>query len=707
MERKKIFGFFNTVESRLGFLLLGMIACVFILLISLLNTQLIKGDYYRSVMENQSLRAQHLPSARGLIRDRNGVILADNRATFYVELYLKEIIRSFPKGVKVPYKENRNGYQIEDIGQIVHTRIPRLSEKLDLPEDVLTIRAIERHYDQQPFQPYRVRYELDQARVAQFYENSPIISGADITVIANRYYPFGPVAAHILGYVGKFEQPPERGMGTAFNFFPEFIGKQGIEKYMEDYLTGEEGGRMVRVNTRGFIEEEVSVQPPVAGDDIYLTIDVRLQQIVEKALESVGRGAAVIVDVNTGEVLALASSPGFDPNSFVPAISGAEWARLNQDPKAPLFDRAVSAYPPGSIFKPVIALAALESGKATGNTVIYNGPGKQIGNHYFKCWSFDRGGLGNLDMRRAIAMSGNVYFYELGLRTGPDAIYETGVKLGFGEPTGLEIANEASGIMPGPAWLKRVYPKDRWGAGYTANTSIGQGFVMVTPLQMTMATAAIANGGTLYKPLFLSKVVDSTGKIVEQKYPQIKNQTGFKMENLKVVREGMLQVVENGTGGRAKVPGILIAGKTGTAQAWQRLPSGGSVKDNKAWFISFAPFEKTKYAMALMVEGGVSGGSSAAPLVGQIYRQIFSLPEVPPGEVPTPLTEDFFNNFATQAIPMASPEQEGSPDQADADGAAGLPIETTPEQVDQTRQNDQRRATDPSHRIRGARGLRL
>lgn len=581
MKRRKQFGFLESMESRLFFVLLGMVSCVFILVISLLNTQIIKSEFYIAQMENQSLRSQHLPSGRGMIRDRHGIPVADNQPAFYVELYLKEMIRSFPRGVPIPYKTNRGGFKVEDIGQIVEARIPRLVEKLDLPESAVTVRSVERHYDQQPFQPFRVNYNLDQERLARFYEFSPIISGADITVVATRLYPFGDLASHIIGHVGKFEQAPEKNERNPFGFSPEYIGKQGIERYFDEYLQGEEGGRIVRVNTRGFIEEQVSETPPLPGSDVYLTIDVRMQQILENALKSVGRGAAVLVDVQTGEILAMASVPSFDPNLFVPTISRQEWARLNSDPGTPLFDRAVSAYPPGSIFKPFVALAALESGKATGRTTFYNGPGKQIGNHYFKCWSHSRGGLGNLDMRRAIAMSGNVYFYELGLLIGGEAIYETGRKLGLGEKTGLEIANEMGGIMPGPSWLKRRHPRDYWGAGYTANTSIGQGFVLVTPLQMAMATAVLANGGTLYKPRLVSKIVDVNGKTVMDSKPIVRNETGFKMENLQVVREGMLQVTENGTGGRARVPGVKVAGKTGPPRPPAACPPARSSRTTK------------------------------------------------------------------------------------------------------------------------------
>lgn len=263
--------------------------------------------------------------------------------------------------------------------------------------------------------------------------------------------------------------------------------------------------------------------------------------------------------------------------------------------------------------------------------------------------------------------------------------------------------------MPGPSWLKRVYPKDYWGAGYTANTSIGQGFVLVTPLQMAMMTATIANGGTLYKPSLVSKIVDINGKTIMQNTPVVRNETGFKMENLQVVREGMLQVVENGTGGRAAVPGIKVAGKTGTAQATRRLPSGAVIKDNKTWFISFAPFEKPQYALVVMVEGGVSGGSTSAPVVGQIFNQIFKLPEVKPGVTPEPLGADFFAQFTGVQAQLASEELVTPNAPSEGAGLEGLPIESTPEEVippPQTPRSEPRN-NDPGNRIRGARGLRL
>jgi penicillin-binding protein 2 len=441
----------------------------------------------------------------------------------------------------------------------------------------------------------------------------------DIYIEPVRVYPQGTAAAHVLGYVGKAD--PRQDSEEPYHFYlPEMSGSRGMEAVMNSVLTGMPGGRLLRVDASGYKHEQIAERAPECGRDVQLALDVRLQRLAEEVL--VGReGAVVVLDPSNGDVLAMASSPAFDPNAFGPGLRQGEWARLLSDRSQPLVNRAIAeVYPPGSTFKPVVALAALLSDRAAPGTA-FDCPGYfQLGGTRFHCWRTS--GHGSLDMRGAIEQSCNSYFCQLGLRIGYDRIQAVAAGVGFGRKTGIELAGEAPGLLGGGAWKQRAH-RDAWRPGDTCNASIGQGYLAVTPLQMAVLTSAIANGGRLYRPRLLRTPGGAAG---EQGGP-----LGWTASALALVRQGMYDVVnaESGTGKRARVEGVEMAGKTGTAEYG---PRGNRRKHT--WMLAFAPFEHPRIALAIVIEDGMSGGITVAPRVRRLVGGYFNVevPPVPPDE---------------------------------------------------------------------------
>ena len=369
-----------------------------------------------------------------------------------------------------------------------------------------------------------------------------------------------------------------------------------------------------------------------AGANVDLTIDARIQMIVEEALRAVGRGAAVVVDPNNGDILAMATVPSFNPNTFIPSIKAKDWEELRKAPADPLINRAVSAFPPGSTYKLVTALAGLSKG--LGNARYDCGGGVGYGDHFFRCHIADKGGThGQLGLSDAIKVSCNSYFYQMGNAAGINAIDQIGEALGLGKATGVEVTGEQPGVLPGPDWMRIYYPRERWTSAYTANVSIGQGYVLVSPLQMAMVYSALANGGIAYQPRLVKSVVGADGKpILNEKgqpvvspNPKVRRDLRFDVgaAQIEQARRALFSVVnEGGTGGRARLPNVAVAGKTGSAQA---MTDGKS--DTIAWFACFAPYNAPKYVVAVMVQGGKGGGAVAAPIANRILGRIFAMEE--------------------------------------------------------------------------------
>ncbi|MGD9895729.1 MAG: penicillin-binding protein 2 [Candidatus Methylacidiphilaceae bacterium] len=614
-------------KLRVGIVALGITACLGLLIARLWVIQVVEGQTYASRLRNQTTIALRLDGARGPILDRNGIALAENRATYEIDLYLDQLVRDYPKRhrgrvPRIQVERRMGGATLlrkePDIYRVVMTDLIPIANALHL-EVKLDPKELQRHYFTSPNVPFRFASELSYVTVARFAEQNLGVPGIDVAVRPVRHYNFGAFASHVLGYVG----PPgdKERIGPDGNDL-ETIGRIGVERLMDGQLQGKPGGRILRVNYRGYIVAEEGYRSPNLGASVYLTLDARMQAIVQEALREVGRGAAIVLDPNTGDILAMASVPDFDPNGFVPKISQEDWKKLTSDPTRPLLNRSVAAYSPGSTFKVLVSLAALKYGAITPKTQIYSPAAIDIGGHLFHDWT--KTGRGNITLDEALQYSCNTFFYQLGIRTGIKHLDETAALCGFGEPTGLPYLGESSGLLPGPEWMRIHHPSERWTTAHTANFSIGQGFLEVTPLQMVLLMAAVANGGTVLYPRLVVGVSDSQGHQLASIPPRPRANLGMRTEDLNAIRKGLLDVVENGTGHSVAIPGIAIAGKTGSAQAKRRW-NGKLYNDVRAWFIGFAPYERPKYVVGVMVEGGIGGGATAGPIVHKILEGLLEL----------------------------------------------------------------------------------
>ncbi len=601
--------------------------------------QVAHGPEWTAKIRGSSEATVRIPSVRGEIRDRNGVTLVQNRASYEVDFYLPEMVKGYRERVGPPplteYRSTINGMPKDlkepDIVKIVNTGIvPRLDD-LDLARDYNSVQ-LQRHFRTNTEVPYSYLKDIDFETMAKFSEHDVGLPGVDITIKPVRSYVYGALASHLLGYVG----PPDntnKDEAKKFTFYQSDVeGKSNIEKAMDEYLKGKPGVRYMRRNAKGQIDGVLREVPPTAGANVNLTIDARIQMIAEEALRAVGRGAAVVVDPNNGNILAMASVPSFDPNTFIPSIKVKDWEALRKDEANPLVNRAVSAFPPGSTFKLVTTLAGLRRGLAT--KTFNCGGGISYGDHFFHCWIGEKGGShGTLGVSDAIKVSCNSFFYQFGNAAGIEAIDETGESLGLGQTSGIEITSESAGVLPGPDWMRIHYPRERWSQAYTANVSIGQGYDLVTPLQLAMVYSTVANGGVSYYPKLVQSVtsmldgkpiLNEKGAPVVSSAPKVRRDLRFdlKREQIELARRGLWKVVneDGGTGGRARLSGVQVAGKTGTAQA---MTDGK--KDTIAWFACFAPYDNPKYTIAVMVQGGEHGGSVAAPIATRILERTLAM----------------------------------------------------------------------------------
>jgi penicillin-binding protein 2 len=623
---------------RLGVLLLLIFAAMGILLSRLWNVQIVNSESALHTLEvNTTVKARIAP-ARGAICDRNGIPLAENRPSFDIDFYLDDLRRDYAQSHRgrmpmIPLADGKGGRKRAeiDIVQIVKESIQPISQTLNLKGPLIE-KDIREHFRTDRDLPYHYMTDLDFATVANFEERNFGVRGIEISQNPTRRYTYGAFAAHILGYVGKPDNQNEHlaSDGTPY----ETIGRHGIEAIMDGQLQGEPGSIIRRVSSQGYyIDRPLQSSDPTVGNTIYLTIDSRVQYIAETAMRNagIGRGAVVVMDPRNGDVLGLVSIPSYDPNKFIPRINSKDWDALNNDPTAPMFNRALHALAPGSTYKIMVALAGLKSGNVTVNTP-FDCPGAiQIDDHLFH--NSDSADAGTMSLIHAICVSSDVFFYQYGIRAGIEAIDAMGKLAGFGHKWGLlGDADEDAGILPGPqwmkdndAWLKKTHNIDHWSKAQTANTSIGQGFVLTTPLQMATFLCAVANGGTVYQPRLYSRVISSDGK--EQPAPpegQVYSTLDVKPSDLKAVQEGMKEVVEEGTATLAQVPGYKIAGKTGTAQA--HIRTGGEVrKDLKCWFYCYGPFEAPRYVTCVLVEGGTWGGTTTAPIAQEIMKRLFAM----------------------------------------------------------------------------------
>ena len=630
-----------TSRVRIQFLALLMLLGMGALGLKLWWIQVAHGAEWTAQLRGSSQATVRIPSVRGEIKDRNGVTLVQNRASYEVDFYLPEMVKGYRERFGSPplteYRAIISGMPKDqkepDIIKIVNDGIvPRLNE-LDLARDY-NAGKLERHFRNDTEVPFSYIKDIDFPTMAKFSEHDVGLPGVDIAIKPVRSYVYGALAAHLLGYVGMPDDI-DKEEARKFTFYQQDVeGKSNVEKMMDEYLRGKPGVRYLRKNAKGTIEGVLREDPPQQGANVFLTIDARIQSIAEEALRAVSRAGVVVVDPNNGNILAMATVPSFDPNTFIPSIKAKDWTALQKDEADPLVNRAISGLPPGSTFKLITALSGLRGTKNLAGAKYSCGGGVSYGDHFFQCWVAEKHYThGTIGLPDAIKVSCDSFFYQYGNAAGIQSIDHIGKMLGIGEESGLQLTGEQSGNMPGPEWMQIHHPQERWSQAQTANVSIGQGYTLVSPMQLAMAYVAIANGGICYYPRLVDRVLHQDGSPVLDEQgnpaappPRVRSDLRQEISpvGIDLVRKGLWKVVneDGGTGGRARLKNVVVAGKTGTAQASVR-----GHKDTTAWFACFAPFEKPKYVVAVMVQGGEHGGSVAGPVADRILQRALALDE--------------------------------------------------------------------------------
>lgn len=608
-----------------------------VLLSRLYEFQIKQEDHFREkVPSNRTVEVRE-PGTRGDIKDRNGVILAQNQQSYIVYFNLAEIHKAYlattdengePRNtLKRTILVTRNGSKkkidrIDIAGMVNEIVRPKLAEyKLDAD---YSSKAMESHYNTHGgLVPFVYRKDLTYDEFAILAEQNLQLPGVYISVSPAREYPLGAFASHVLGFI----KPWKKGNvpDGYLHYIGDPYGEDGIEKSMNDELTGREGVKTILKSDKGKTLGIVDYQRPAKGSDIYLTLDARIQQVTESILKTykVGKGAAVVMDPNTGEILAMASVPNYDPNDFIPSISTKQYAVYRDNKAVPLLNRAISNFAPGSTFKLPAAIAGCKNGmhyskcNCTGYT--------HYGNISIGCWLTS--GHGTLSLASSLQRSCNPYFMKIANKIGYRKMVETYQMLGLGRQSGIRLPRENSGVVPGSnRWQKR-YPNEKMTEAFTGMMSIGQGYSQATPLQVASFVSTIANGGKYYQPRIIQKAKNELLREEESyKKPWQLDllQEGLKKEHLKTIRYGMRLAanVAGGTAGRAKpdTAGIIIGAKTGTAQTSDR-----GVKTHVAWTAAFAPYENPRYVVVVAVKRGSSGGKVAGPLVKIILESIFAI----------------------------------------------------------------------------------
>jgi penicillin-binding protein 2 len=560
----------------------------------------IKGSYYREISKGNSVRSLVIKAPRGRIFDKFGSVLVNNVPSVDIS--------AIP--IDLPFDSDKRKSEAEALAKIL---------EINSGDIIAKFSAV----DYASLNPILLKENITQNQSLILTEQLENFPGIRIEKSAIRQYVSSNIFAHILGYEGKIEKK-EFDSNKGY-LLTDYIGKQGIEKSYEQYLRGVHGANQIEVDSMGNSKREVGIINPKPGSDLYLGVDAALQEKLYKSLTAILEktqtkiATAVAINPKNGEILAFVNIPSYDNNLFANKISQGDYTKLISDPDKPLFNRAITGeYPPGSTIKPALAAGALTEGTITPSTIIDGlGGVLNIGNFAYHDWKAH----GPSDVRTAISESNDIFFYTIGggygniTGLGMDRMKKYYNLFGFGSPTGIDIGGEASGLIPSEQW-KLDNIKEKWYIGNSYHAAIGQGYVTATPLQIANYTAAVANGGTLYKPHFVSEIKKSDGEIVKIK-PEIIRSNFISPDIMKVIREGMRKTVTSGTAQPLNVGmPIEVAGKTGTAQF-------GSEDKTHGWFISFAPFNNPEIAMAILVEGGGEGYTSGVPVTKEIYQWYF------------------------------------------------------------------------------------
>ncbi len=475
------------------------------------------------------------------------------------------------------------------------------------------------------YQPILIKEDIGRDALALILAHRFELPGVLVECNARRNYIHQQSAVHLLGYMGEINADELKASGHEKNRQGDYVGRFGIEKAYESDLGGKPGGRIVQVNANGQVVKTLDSVPPLPGNNVFLTIDHELQKTAERLLE--GKiGAALAMDPASGEVLAMASSPAFDPNLFIGGISHKEWESLVSNPDRPLMNKAIQGeYPPASTYKIVTAMAGLEEGVIDSDTAFYCSGSYVYGNRSYGCWKHQ--GHGSVRVVRALAESCDIYFYNVGKRLGVDRLAGYATRCGLGSPTGIRLDLEADGLIPTEAWKKK-YKGVPWQRGENLSIAIGQGYNLVTPLQMLVLAASVANGGTIYQPLIVKSIHTVDGSLVKQARPTIVGRLPASSKTLNLIREGLLACVNDAHGTAhytVCVEALRISGKTGTAQVVSRKNDDhGNTEDQDnstrphAWFIGYAPFDQPKIAIAVLIEHGGHGSSGAGPIAKEM-----------------------------------------------------------------------------------------
>ena len=578
-----------------------------ILLLRLWHLQILEGERMLLLSINNRLRIRTVEAPRGLILDRNGEVIVENRASF--DLYLMS-------------------EDMPDVEEVTG----RLAKILQMSPEEMGQRLSQR--EALPSQPLLLRKGVDERTVMAIEEQKIDLPGVNLQVRPVRAYPAGGRAATLLGYVSEVNHAQLQSKEFQ-DFRPgETMGQAGIERRYDAFIRGIDGGEQIEVDARGKVTRLVQRVEPRSGFNLYLTIDKRIQRIAEESFGGKS-GALVAMNPSTGEILAMVSKPSYDPNQFSQRMTPEQWRTLVSDPKHPMQNRGLQGqYAPGSIFKLVTALAALEKRAITPDTTFSCNGLFSLGSHVFHDWK--KGGHGTLNLRQGIANSCNIYFYNTALKTGIEEIARVARELGLGATPGIGLGDEAKGVIPSAE--ARARGGGEWYPGNTLMAGIGQGMVTVTPMQLVVMVSAIANGGTIYRPWVVRRVETLDRESIEEYGPEMVRKVSIDPDNLAIVRQGMQAVVSDGTGGRARIPGLAVAGKTGTAQVVRKGgPLRGDHRDH-GWFVAFASTTDPQIAVVVLVEHGGFGGAVAAPIAKNVLEAWFKLPKES-GRVQAPQSE--------------------------------------------------------------------
>lgn len=592
----------------------GLGVCFAVMGAKLYSLQVVQGAGFLAQAQRNRLARVSIAAPRGVLLDRRGEILATTRAVHALSV-VPALLPS-----KRRQKDER-AHLMKTLGFLLHTSPDSIEATLDNAKE----------HGGRPFDPVQIATDLDMPTVARLVENRPRLDNAVLlTDDLRRYYPGGAGAGHVLGFTQIASESDIARAATHKTILhaDDRVGKSGIERFYDRFLQGKRGEQVFEVDAQSRPITLHGKTPEQPGDTVQLCIDAKLQRAAENALSQArNTGALAAIDTRTGEVLALASRPGFDPNVFSlsgKAFQGA-YRKIARDPQHPMLFRALtSRFPPGSTFKPFVAAAGLERGAVSSGSTV-NCPGYFVLGRKFGCWQVHGGGV---NLSTALAKSCDVYFYQLGLKlgdpetTGPTYLAKVAREFGFGEKTGVDLPSDEAGLMPDPAWRKRFNAHrpglQRWFPGNTLNMSIGQGDVLATPLQMAIATAAIANGGTRWTPRLVRQITDTSGNLIERTVPH-GEQVHIAPRNLALVRQGMRDAVTNGTGKACNLPQVSVAGKTGSAEdVHNALPH--------SWWVCYAPADKPRIAIACIVENSGHGSENALPVARAVLNAAFPVP---------------------------------------------------------------------------------